>query len=114
MTPASSSSDDRFRDAAEAEAGMAVSAGARASHVQMGIETGRVFYVDLSRLPEDERPAVIAEIKGLVDRAIARAASQGRGHVQSRPESSSVVAEPAPQRPGGSREMTGAAGAAEA
>jgi hypothetical protein len=71
------SSEERFRKAAEAEGGISVSAGARASHVKMAVDAGRVFYVDLSSLPEDERPAVIAEIKDLVDRAIARVPAKG-------------------------------------
>jgi hypothetical protein len=62
-------SEERFRQAAEAEGGSPVSAGARMSHVRMAVEAGRVFYVDLSSVPENERPAVIAEIKALVDRA---------------------------------------------
>jgi hypothetical protein len=76
MTP--TSSEDRFRDAAEAEGGMPVSAGARTAHVRMAVEAGRVFYVDLSSLPEDERPAVVAEIKDLVDRAVARVSAKER------------------------------------
>lgn len=71
MTPASS--EERFRAAAEAEGGEPVSAGARIFHVRTAMESGRVFYVDLSSLPEDARPPVIAEIRELVDRALARA-----------------------------------------
>ena len=71
------SSDERFREAAEAEGGMPVSAGARTSQVRMAVEAGRVFYVDLSSLPEDERLAVVAEIKDLVDRAVARVSANG-------------------------------------
>jgi SepF-like predicted cell division protein (DUF552 family) len=67
------SPEDRFREAAEAEGGISVSAGARTSHVRMAVEAGRVFYVDLSNLPEDDRPAVIAEIKQTVERAVAKA-----------------------------------------
>jgi hypothetical protein len=65
-------SEERFRQAAEAEDGMPVSAGARVAHVRRAVEAGRIFYVDLSGVPEDERPAVVAEIKELVDRAGAR------------------------------------------
>jgi hypothetical protein len=75
MTP--KSSEERFRDAALAEGGMSVSAGARTSHVRAAVEAGRVFYVDLSSLPEEERPAVVSEIKDLVDRAVARASAKG-------------------------------------
>ena len=75
MTP--TSSENRFREAAEAEGGIPVSAGARLFHVRMAEEAGRVFYVDLSGLPDEERPVVIAEIKDLVDRAVARASAKG-------------------------------------
>jgi hypothetical protein len=73
MTP---TLEERFRQAAEAEGGAPISAGARVGHVRMAVESGRAFYVDLSSLPEGERPAVIAEIKQLVDRAVARTAEQ--------------------------------------
>jgi hypothetical protein len=66
------SSEKRFRDAAQAEDGMPVSAGARIVHVRTAAEAGRVFYVDLSTLPEEDRPAVIAEIKAVVNRAVTR------------------------------------------
>ena len=62
-------SEERFRQAAEAEGGMPISAGARAAHVRMAVESGRMFFVDLSSVPEDQRPAVIAEIKAVVERA---------------------------------------------
>ncbi len=65
------SPEERFRAAAEAEGGIPVSAGARVGHVEMAVEAGRAFYVDLSSLPENLRPAVIAELKGVVDRALA-------------------------------------------
>jgi hypothetical protein len=65
-------SEKRFRDAAQAEDGMPVSAGARIVHVRTAAEAGRVFYVDLSTLPEEDRPAVIAEIKAVVNRAVTR------------------------------------------
>jgi hypothetical protein len=74
--------EERFRQAAEAEGGEPVSAGARIAHVRMAVEAGRAFYVDLSGLPEGERPAVIAEIKELVNRAVARAAEQASNPVQ--------------------------------
>jgi hypothetical protein len=69
-------SEERFRQAAEAEGGMPVSAGARAAHVRMAVESGRMFYVDLSSVPEDERPGVVAEIKALVERASARPSAE--------------------------------------
>jgi hypothetical protein len=67
-------SEERFRQAAEAEGGMPISAGVRVAHIRMAVEAGRMFYVDLSGVPEDERPGVIAEIKALVERACVRPA----------------------------------------
>ena len=69
---ARNASEKRFRDAAEAEGGMPVSAGARIVHVRTAAEVGPVFYVDLSTLPEEDRPAVIEEIRAVVSRAINR------------------------------------------
>jgi hypothetical protein len=66
--------EERFRQAAEAEGGMPISAGARVAHLRMAVESGRMFYVDLSGVPEDERPGVVAEIKALVERASLRVA----------------------------------------
>jgi hypothetical protein len=63
------SSDELLRQAAEAEAGMPISAGARLAHARKAVETGRAFYVDLSGVPEGQRPAVIAEIREVVNRA---------------------------------------------
>jgi hypothetical protein len=71
------SSEERFRHAAESEGGIPVSAGARVAHVRMAVEAGRVFYVDLSSVPEEARPAVVSEIRALVDRASAQALQQG-------------------------------------
>jgi hypothetical protein len=64
--------EELFRRAAEAEGGMPISAGARVAHIRLALESGRAFYVDLSGVPEDKRPALIAEIKELVNRASAR------------------------------------------
>ena len=61
-------------EAAEAESGMPISAGARMVHIRMADESGRMFYVDLSGVPEDERPGVVAEIKALIERASVRPA----------------------------------------
>jgi hypothetical protein len=66
------SSDELFRQAAEAENGMPVSAGARMAHVRAAVAAGRAFYVDLSGVPEDQRPALVNEIKELVRRASAQ------------------------------------------
>ncbi len=64
-----SSPESLFRQAAEAEGGMPVSAGARLAHVRQALESGRAFYVDLSTVPEGSRPALIAAIKALVEQA---------------------------------------------
>jgi hypothetical protein len=64
------SSDELFRQAAEAEGGMPVSAGARMAHMRMALVSGRALYVDLSGIPEDKRPALVIEIKELVNRAV--------------------------------------------
>jgi hypothetical protein len=63
------SSDELFRQAAEAEGGAPVSAGARRMHIRLAIESGRAFYVDLSNVPEDKRAEVIAQIQELVTKA---------------------------------------------
>jgi hypothetical protein len=67
MSPANP--EERFRQAAEAENGMPVSAGARVTHVRAAVAMGRGLYIDLSGVPEGERITVVAEIKALVDRA---------------------------------------------
>ncbi len=64
MTQASR--EERFRQAAEAEDGMPGSAGGRVLHVRSAVESGRALYVDLSGVPDENRPAVVAEIKELV------------------------------------------------
>jgi hypothetical protein len=69
-------SEERFRQAAESEGGMPISAGARVAHIRTAVESGRMFYVDLSGIPENERPGVIAEIKAVVQRAGVRAAGE--------------------------------------
>lgn len=68
---------ERFRQAAEAEGGGPVSAGARLGHVRTAVEQGRAVYVDLSSLPEDEREAVVIGIKELVAQAVGRALDGG-------------------------------------
>ena len=62
-------SDDIYRKALESEGGQPVSAGARVSHVRAAVEAGRAFYADLSAVPENRRPALIAELEKLVRRA---------------------------------------------
>jgi hypothetical protein len=48
---------------------MPVSAGARVVHRRLAMPSGPAVYVDLSCVPEDKRPAVIAEIDEVVRRA---------------------------------------------
>jgi hypothetical protein len=59
--------EERIRRAAEAEGGQPVSAGARVSHVRASIETGRGIYVDLTKVPVDQRQAVADKIRALID-----------------------------------------------
>jgi hypothetical protein len=75
------SPEERFRKAAEAEGGMPISAGARVAHVRLAMESGRAFYVDLSAVPVDRRPAVVDEIKELVKRASTQATQENVGPV---------------------------------
>lgn len=63
--------DERYRQALEAEDGQPVSAGARVAHVRDALAAGRAYYVDLSAVPEDKRGALIAELDALVRRATA-------------------------------------------
>jgi hypothetical protein len=67
--------DELFRQAAESEGGMPVSAGARVAHVRLALESGRALHIDLSGVPVEKRPAVIAEIREVVSRASTRAQS---------------------------------------
>lgn len=69
---------DFFRQAAEAEGGMPISAGARVAHVRQAVEVGRAFFVDLTRVPEDKRPEVVAGINELVKRASVGTTQEGR------------------------------------
>jgi len=62
------SSTERFRQVAQAEDGMPISAGARVAHLRLALESGRALYVDLSAVPEDQRTALIGEIKEMVNR----------------------------------------------
>jgi hypothetical protein len=54
-----------FRDLAEDELGQPVSAGARLAHVQ----SARGLSIDLSRVPEEKRPELVATIRELVAKA---------------------------------------------
>jgi hypothetical protein len=76
------SSESRFRKAAQAEDGEPVSAGARVAHVRLATESGRVVVVDLAGVPDAERPALIAEIKNLVDKARATASPSANAATQ--------------------------------
>jgi hypothetical protein len=71
------SRDKLFRQAAEAEGGMPVSAGARIIHVRTAEQKGRAVYVDLSAVPEEKRAAVIVQIKELVNRASSKTPTRG-------------------------------------
>ncbi|HEY2412156.1 MAG TPA: hypothetical protein VGI40_07935 [Pirellulaceae bacterium] len=62
---------DLFRQAAEAEGGISISAGARIAHVRAAIQSGRALYVDLSAIPEDKRGTVVEQITAIVNRATA-------------------------------------------
>ena len=63
------SPEDLYRKALEAEGGESVSAGARVAHVKTAIEAGRTMFVNLSAVPSEKRPALIAEINELIKRA---------------------------------------------
>jgi hypothetical protein len=82
------SPEELLRQAEEAEGGMPVSAGGRVAHLRLAIESGKAFYVDLSSVPEDKRPAVVAEIKELVKRASAGVSQKDLSVTRSSPDSS--------------------------
>jgi hypothetical protein len=63
------SAEELYRKALEAEDGQPISAGARVSHVREAIAAGRAFFADLTAVPQDKRPALIAELNELVRRA---------------------------------------------
>ena len=60
------STEQMFRQAAEAEDGMTVSAGARIAHVRLALESGRAITVDLSQVPAELRSALVAVIREMV------------------------------------------------
>lgn len=60
------STEMQFRQAAEAENGMPVSAGARVAHVRLALESGRAVTIDLSQVPEDRRAALVAVMQEMV------------------------------------------------
>lgn len=61
---------DPFRQAAEAEGGMPVSAGARLCHGRATVGASRTIHIDVSGVPDDGLPALVAEIEKLVSRAV--------------------------------------------
>jgi hypothetical protein len=67
------SSDSFFRDAAESEGGIPVSAGARVMHVRLAEETGKGIVLNLGDVPVDRRSSLIEELRELVRRAEASA-----------------------------------------
>ncbi len=66
------STEHLFQQAAEAEGGMSVSAGARVAHVRLALESGRAITVDLSQVPEDSRSALVKVIREMVRLASGR------------------------------------------
>jgi hypothetical protein len=72
-----SCNEEMFRQAAEGEGGMPVSAGARVAQVRMAVDSGHALLVDLSAVPEDKRPMIVAGIKELVNRASTRQPTKG-------------------------------------
>jgi hypothetical protein len=75
--------DDLYRKALETEAGEPISAGARVAHVRALLESGRALYVDLSSVPEEDRPALVSQIRELVNRA--KEASRAKAGDASKP-----------------------------
>jgi hypothetical protein len=71
------SAEARFRQAAEAEGGMPVSAGARRVHVRPTAKAGAIFSIeiDLSGVSEEKVQSVLAEIREVVNRALTRTPS---------------------------------------
>jgi hypothetical protein len=72
------SREERFRLAAEAEDGMPVSAGPRVGHARTAEGGGRFLYLDLLRVRESERPALVTQISALVAKAAAASADEER------------------------------------
>ncbi len=66
------STEQMFRQAAEAEDGMTISAGARVAHVRLALESGRAVTVDLSQVPADLRASLLAVIREMVKLTAAR------------------------------------------
>jgi hypothetical protein len=59
-------SEQAFRQAAEAEGGIPVSAGARVAHIRLALEAGRAVTVDLSQVPEELRASLVGVIREMV------------------------------------------------
>lgn len=64
--------EELFRQAALAEGGMPISAGARVVHVQLALASGRATMVDLSDVPAELRDSLVAQIRELVRLAASR------------------------------------------
>jgi hypothetical protein len=60
------STDQLFRQAAEAESGISVSAGARVAHIRLALESGQAITVDPSQVPEERRASLVAVIREMV------------------------------------------------
>jgi hypothetical protein len=61
--------EERFRQLAEMEDGMPVSAGGRVSHEQAHVTAGRGVFLDLTAIPEAQRPAVVSELQEVIRKA---------------------------------------------
>jgi hypothetical protein len=61
-----SRTEQMFRQAAEAENGMPVSAGARVAHIHLALHSGYAVTVDLSQVPEERRSSLVAVIREMV------------------------------------------------
>jgi hypothetical protein len=80
------SSEQLFRQAAEEEGGISVSAGARIAHVRLALQSGRAVMVDLAQVPEERRGALVAVIQEIVRLSSRDAARPGPAPTTSRSE----------------------------
>jgi len=67
------SPEQLFRQAAEDEGAISISAGARVAHMRLALESGRAVNVDLSPVPEGKRSALVNLIREMVRLAAAEA-----------------------------------------
>ncbi|HEX4611009.1 MAG TPA: hypothetical protein VH092_22655 [Urbifossiella sp.] len=84
--------NDPYRKAMESDDGFPVSAGARMAHVKAAAEAGRSVQVDLSDVPAELRPALLVEIRELIQERAARAAKSPRVGVATQPGDKPVTA----------------------